>query len=261
MRCIFCRGGSSLSRSVEHIVPESLGNMTQILPVGVVCDRCNNYFAREIEKPFIATPYNSSLRFYEMLENKRGRVPLATGLLSPNIPVLVERNPKNRDISVDVPSQFVEQISRSAHGRLLIPLESSPPSGIVLSRFLAKVAVESLAQHLLGNPSLLGEFIDDPQLDKIRDHARRGMTPVWPTHSRRIYAASGEPGTVIHESDFLFTTHQEVYFVLALFGQEFVINLGGPDIEGYKDWLDKNDNKSPLYSGKNTEPIRPSITS
>jgi hypothetical protein len=51
MRCPFFKSDSTASRSIEHIIPESLGNMTQILPPGVVCDGCNNYFSRKVEGP------------------------------------------------------------------------------------------------------------------------------------------------------------------------------------------------------------------
>jgi len=40
-RCIFCNNDSPFS-SVEHIVPESLGNDIVILDKGWVCDKCNN---------------------------------------------------------------------------------------------------------------------------------------------------------------------------------------------------------------------------
>lgn len=53
MRCIFCENDSSSSKSVEHIVPASFGNSTSVLPKGIVCDKCNNYFARKIESPFL----------------------------------------------------------------------------------------------------------------------------------------------------------------------------------------------------------------
>ena len=43
---------STNSRSKEHIVPQSLGGTEHILPPGVVCDKCNNYFSRAVEKPF-----------------------------------------------------------------------------------------------------------------------------------------------------------------------------------------------------------------
>ena len=50
MQCIFCHKDTSLSKSVEHIIPESLGNKHHYLPQGYVCDQCNNYFSIKIEK-------------------------------------------------------------------------------------------------------------------------------------------------------------------------------------------------------------------
>ena len=71
---------------------------------------------------------------------------------------------------------------------------------------------------------------------------------------RRIYDADATisvagrpPGQVVHEFDFLPTLWEEWFFILALFGLEITINIGGPDIEGYERWLRKNKNISPLY--------------
>jgi len=36
MQCIFCHKDSSTSKSVEHIIPESLGNKHHFLPKGYV---------------------------------------------------------------------------------------------------------------------------------------------------------------------------------------------------------------------------------
>jgi hypothetical protein len=77
--------------------------------------------------------------------------------------------------------------------------------------------------------------------------------------SRRIYDPKGHAydgetdlGQTVHEFDFLVTPENEWYFVLAIFGLELTINLGGPDIEGYERWLAQNNNASPLYFGKNS---------
>ncbi|CAI8851489.1 hypothetical protein [Kosakonia quasisacchari] len=43
----------------------------------------------------------------------------------------------------------------------------------------------------------------------------------------------------MHEYDFLCTEEGEIYFVMALYGVEMTINIGGPDIEGYVNWLEK----------------------
>jgi hypothetical protein len=123
---------------------------------------------------------------------------------------------------------------------------------------MAKVALEALAMRLCEHPGGLEYLCDEAQLDPVRDHARRGKTPVWPVSSRRIYEADSEAigedgvmGQVVHEFDFLITSTQEYYFVLVIFGQELTINIGGPDIKGYLQWLNKNGERSPLYTGGN----------
>lgn len=127
-----------------------------------------------------------------------------------------------------------------------------------MSRFLAKVAVEMMAQRVLHDQGMLNDLIDDPQLDQIRSHARQGPTNEWPVNVRRIYPANhsvtdgvSPAFEIVHESDFLGTEQRELYFILAIFGVEMAINMGGPNIEGYEAWLDENAGASPLYYGKN----------
>lgn len=68
---------------------------------------------------------------------------------------------------------------------------------------------------------------------------------------------------MVHESDFLLIPVEkndkinteyimaEIYFVVALWGIEFAINMAGPEISGYENWLKTHNNESPLYCGKN----------
>ena len=72
MECIFCHKDSSSSKSIEHIIPESLGNKHHVLLAGYVCDECNHYFAIKIEKELLAQPYFISMRFRnEILTKER----------------------------------------------------------------------------------------------------------------------------------------------------------------------------------------------
>ena len=38
-----------------------------------------------------------------------------------------------------------------------------------------------------------------------------------------------------------------MYFVLAILGTEYAINMAGPDFEGYTQWLTDHGGISPLY--------------
>jgi hypothetical protein len=258
MRCIFCRTDSSSSRSEEHIIPHSLGNRRHTLKPGIVCDACNNYFSREVERPFLNAPAIQHLRFHQVLASRKGSIPPIAGLIRPDIPATLYRDYRTGGMSVDIPTEFVDKFSAMPKGELIFPMSGLPPANPVISRFMAKVALEAMAYRLAGKPEGLTYLCDEAQLDLLRDHARRGKHPVWPVHSRRIYdpdshAYDGETdlGQTVHEFDFLITSENEWYFVLAIFGLELTINLGGPELKGYQRWLAENKNVSPLYSGKN----------
>lgn len=258
MKCIFCEMPSHTSKSVEHILPESLGNYSHILPRGIVCGSCNNYFSRKIEKKLLESGYFLSLRFSQGLLSKKGRIPAQKVILSPNIELEMVRKKTGQNI-VRVPTQYWDQISSQKKGMIIFQTSGPKPSQVVMSRFLAKVAVEFMAQRLIGKEGLILKMIEDEQLDPIRGWARYGISSeVWQFSERRIYETNkkhssdaGENYQVIFEYDFLVTNHNEVYFCLAIFGQEFTINMGGPSIEGYLQWLSENGHKSPLFHGKN----------
>ncbi|HBV7996727.1 TPA: hypothetical protein MD627_005580, partial [Citrobacter freundii] len=262
MKCIFCKMESISSKSVEHIIPESLWNTKNILPAGVVCDKCNNYFSRKVERPFISTPGMDLFRFHQIIPNKKGRLPSITGAISgSDSPVKINKffDENNVFISVELSNEQFDFLEKSGESELYIPVEADRPAVKETSRFIAKVALEALAQRLMKKEGGIDYIISETQFDLIRNHARYGQPKEWPYFSRRIYDMSIEEGVhdsrgqLMHEFDFLCTEEGEIYFVMALYGVEMTINIGGPDIEGYLSWLDNNNNASPLYWGKNVE--------
>lgn len=163
MKCIFCGCPSNDSKSVEHIVPESLGNSKHVLPRGVVCDGCNNYFARKLEGPVLSHRSFRNLRAWIGLQAKSGKVPtlqvthLASGAevgLRPSpdgdMHVTMERN---RDSD-----KILEGAARDEefglHG-FAVNFEVDPPQK-EMSRFLAKMALERAynqhSQTMSGEP-------------------------------------------------------------------------------------------------------------
>lgn len=102
MKCIFCKSDSSQSVSVEHIIPESLGNIEHVLPKGMVCDSCNNYFSIKIEKPLLESPYFISLRSQNLIENKRGRIPYELAYMGGGyVNIGYDKKSKNTVINVE----------------------------------------------------------------------------------------------------------------------------------------------------------------
>jgi len=279
LRCLFCKQDSSASKSVEHIIPESLGNSTLVLPAGYVCDKCNNYFAREVEKPFLEQQDIKLLRFQEAVPSKKNRIPPAQGVLNNEHVVEIEKKLVDGDVhtGIKVPPQVFSELLKEQKSQLIIPAFTDYniiKSTRIVSRFIAKMALEALAAKLSPDNNSLDVLAKDVQFDPIRDHARLGTTKNWPCSIRRIYSINKKWNTmdnkdvqVIHESDFLFPSYNstnlsdseyitsELYFIVILWGIEFAINMGGPELEGYEVWLREHNNISPLYYGKNSSVI------
>lgn len=129
---------------------------------------------------------------------------------------------------------------------------------IYLSRLLAKMALEYFVYRCGQTPEVCDYILEEDIFSSVRSYARYGERKIWPYSVRRIYARdesyNGDVfSSISWEADFLFTELGEVYFVIAMHGIEYAINLGGPFIEGYEVWLKKNKNKSPLYVSRETK--------
>lgn len=258
MRCIFCKSQSDGSRSAEHIIPESLGNKEHVLPPGVVCDCCNNYFSRRIEGPLLEREFFVQARFRNWVENKRGRVPILNGITLP-IPIHVGlRRERDRLTSIrpaDKSDKIIwrSMLTRHRNFSVRFPI-IDPPDDLLMARFLGKVGLEALAQRLLQVHGGVEEITEKTELDELRRFVRCGDRPsAWPVKCRYLYNEEhlfphleGDY-QVLHEYTFLYTPKAELYFILAVFGYEFALNMAGPEIDGYIRWLAENDYVSPLY--------------
>ncbi|MGN8083298.1 HNH endonuclease [Variovorax sp. 22077] len=258
MRCIFCKHDSSGSQSREHILPESLGNTDHVLPKGVVCDGCNNYIARKIEKPILDSRYFQERRFQMAVQSKRGRTPLLDGVHLESQSRIQLSNSLSYGVFVGAhpdadESRWIESMRTNRRGTLILPM-SAPLGDYPLSRFIGKIGLEVMAQCALEVPGGLDEIVDKPELDELRTYVRRGSAKlVWPIARRQIYPSDldfvegANVWQVLHEYQILLTPEKEYFIVVAIFGEEFALNLGGPDISSYSKWLAQNSDRSPLY--------------
>lgn len=253
-RCLFCRAADRSFITSEHVIPESLGNTIFVLPPGIVCDACNNYFATNLEEPILSSSYFRSARFYDAIPSKRGRVPNVKAIVPPVYEAEVARDGDNA-LQVFVEDRAEDLIRSGSRTHLIIPRPIYPEESILFARFLGKVAIETMALKFLENrPGDLAELIDNDRLDTLRHYVRRGSPSksAWPIWRRQILNASRSSiaeqdlNPVLHEWTFLSTEHNEIYFVISLFDVEYVLNMGGPDLEGFHGWLAANKNTSPL---------------
>ncbi len=73
-KCIFCKESGDIFDTIEHIVPESLGNTEDILYNGV-CDKCQNYCGREIENYILRKSPFGFWRTLSKTVTKKGNLP------------------------------------------------------------------------------------------------------------------------------------------------------------------------------------------
>ena len=73
-KCLFCLHKEAQFSSEEHPIPESLGNDDLILPVGFICDSCNQYFGTKIEKRILNYPPFSIERVGGAILTKKGKL-------------------------------------------------------------------------------------------------------------------------------------------------------------------------------------------
>lgn len=262
MNCIFCKADSSKSKSREHIIPESLGNTKHILPPGIVCDKCNNYFSIKVEKPVLETEYFRHSRFRNNIPSKKGRIPPLEVVYGPNAEELGMYALKSGQkgiypLNEESAKSFITHLNTKRRGFLYI-IDPQPADTYLVSRLLAKCALEMLAFRFYSYPGWEQQVTYRKELDEIRNFARYGGNIKWPYYERRIYEESKrwpdphkEDYETLHEFDLLMTHWSEVFAVIVIFGVEYAINLAGPEIDGYERWLRENNYESYLYIGKN----------
>jgi hypothetical protein len=253
MRCLFCKADSSTSRSREHIVPESFGNTEHVLQPGVVCDGCNNYLAREVEKPILDSLYFKERRFNAVLPNKRGHVVPLDGFHLQSGTRIQAHADTGEGISIGAhpdadEARLIKRLLSQSQGTLIFPM-AIPPEERALARFVGKVGLEALASRLIEAGKSHEELVDMPALDQLRDFVRRGGRPFqWSVARRQLYP----PGRVfsdgdehyepLHEYELLLKPIDEAnglyacYISLVLFGEEFSLNMGGPELDGFETW-------------------------
>lgn len=268
MQCIFCHKDSSTSKSVEHIIPESLGNKEHILPKGYVCDTCNNYFSVKIEKELLAQPYFVSMRRRNDIRTKHGRFVKET-FIFPSIMDIspVSFNPEEKIVYIENDNVVNAIISGNCKKAISLFYDASDTHNTLMSRFLAKCAYEYFLYNMgkdnydLCVQEYLGRGKD--LLKELRKYARYGVGKYWQYNQRRIYSEGDYFYNqnesicyeILHEMKLFVKEHKhfqngnveaEIYFVMAIAGIEYAICLSDPDISEYQKWVEKHKGLSPL---------------
>ena len=139
MNCIFCED-EILKSSIEHIVPESLGNIWYTLPSGCVCNKCNGNFSK-FEHKAIQNTQLGVARTINGIKTKKGNPSSfqignikGEGLKSSEKNVLTFYGVEEKDI--------IETDKENRIYKILVP--DFHKSEMATSKFLLKIAYESI---------------------------------------------------------------------------------------------------------------------
>jgi len=174
--CLFCHGTGPF-KSVEHIIPESLGNDDLILR-NEVCDKCNQYFGSKVEN-FVLS--KTPLAIWRTLLG----IPTKNGSL-PHVDLSQPKTQKGKLASIhEAHDNFVnlewhddgslsmcvddDQIAQEIHDgtRTHFDIVMTPLALSMMGRFLRKVGLELVCLH---EPKRARSHA----FDRARDFARKG---------------------------------------------------------------------------------------
>jgi hypothetical protein len=157
MPCIFCNSNENLE-TIEHIVPESLGNKNYTLPRESICKECNNRFSR-FEKEAIS---NSIIGFEKTrfaFKSKKGKIPSSkvgdiefVGDEQGRKDIIKLKGVKSEDIKSYDPETGIMQVVVAGFEKNDVPI----------SKFLLKIGYEALykSERQLFNIYDFSELLD-----------------------------------------------------------------------------------------------------
>jgi hypothetical protein len=160
--------------------------------VGVVCDQCNNYFARKIEEPILSHPSMRNLRAWYQVPNKRGKYPSLKGhIAGTDITIGLRHDREGRFRVGTEKAGDAHHLQAAIEGGferpLLFAIQMDPPKR-EMSRFLCKMALETEAETFSSQLGATDALVEEPFYDNARTYARYGTNfSAWPYLQRRIF--------------------------------------------------------------------------
>jgi len=189
IRCLFCDGTGPFS-TVEHVIPESLGNDDFLLR-GEVCDQCQRYFGKEVEKYVLEKTPIAVWRALLGIQSKKGKLPSIDMSISERRRGILPEYSRHHDNGVGFTAE--EDGSTSVHcddatieqkivdqSRTQLRFVLSPKHLVLMGRFLGKIAIEMYCVADTVRARL-------PRYDQLRQYARQGLRrDIWPIFHRNV---------------------------------------------------------------------------
>lgn len=180
--CLYCGSNGPFSTR-EHVIPESLGNNDLILQ-GEVCDACQRYFGKEVERYVLDKTPLAFWRVFLQISTKKGKSPVVDlGQPREHKGTIPDHHAhhdnvgftahEDGSVSVDIDDdEIVRGILEGTKADFKVVL--TPKNLHMLGRFLGKVGLGLLAINDPARPR-------ENRFDQVRRYARHGdFNELWP---------------------------------------------------------------------------------
>ena len=168
-RCIWCHGEppSVTFNSESHVLPECVGNeRQQVLPPGIVCDRCNKSFGRKVEPALIDDPIFNARVGILQLRDKKSEFTYERSPSGVHRTAHMEAEVSANRVTLVTQYEIKGQPGKPNETRLIKKSKDYDSRALaLLSRAVHKIAFESLAHSLFVKSGLKFEHIDLKNID------------------------------------------------------------------------------------------------
>lgn len=191
--CLFCASSGPFA-TLEHIVPESLGNDDLVLK-NEICDKCQNYFGKEIENYVLSKTPIGVWRVLLGIKAKSGKTP-SINVAQPTEErgVFPSIHPHHDNIgytlhedgsvSVDIDDPaLVRKIAGAEKGEFILSM--SPKVLFMLGRFVCKIGIELLCaasrdRARSAEYSAARRYARHGVLPRIKEAEKKESSEIWP---------------------------------------------------------------------------------
>lgn len=242
-KCIWCLQDqtSTTFNSESHVLPKCIGNIAQqVLPPGIVCDGCNQFFGHDLEPSLINEPIINTLAGILQLRDKDARFAYEHSPSGTHRKVHMNIQVTPNRITLTTHYEIKDQPNKPNETRTIIKSKDYDQRALAfLSRAVHKIAFETLAHNLyvgtglkLQNKKLRDIDIFDPKFDVIRDWVRDGKPQniVRPTIRNQRFSEVKTPKQLSEWGGWNYYFKQGIYCALNLFNDWYFVNLtSSPD--------------------------------
>jgi hypothetical protein len=179
MACLFCNNNSDFN-TIEHIIPESLGN-TDLVLEGEVCDRCQKLLGK-IEKYVLSHTPIGFWRVLLTIKTKKGNFPFVDFSKPDSKGAFPDSHSDHDDITVKAHEDFTselitnksisEYMNQQGKGKLKYVI--TPKVIHEVGRFLGKIGLELICKQNR-------ETARQSQFNEMRRYVKEGsLKELWP---------------------------------------------------------------------------------